>query len=249
MNINNDIKRMKQLIREKIWKDLEENKVSLFPRPIKGRIPNFVGAEEAAELLSKTKVFKNAELVKISPDSPQRPVREIALREGKKVLVPTPRLRGEFYLLDPDKISDYRRASTIAGLRSYGLKINLSRISKIDLIVIGSVAVTLNGDRVGKGEGYSELEYAILRELNKVDENTPIVTTVHELQIVDFIPNEPFDVPVDAIVTPNKVYYITKRRLKPAGLYLEYLDRKKIEETPFLKEYLLKYKNIKLDFI
>jgi len=35
----------------------------------------------------------------------------------------------------------------------------------LDAIVCGSVAVTRDGRRCGKGEGYSDLEFAILREL------------------------------------------------------------------------------------
>jgi hypothetical protein len=35
----------------------------------------------------------------------------------------------------------------------------------LDAIICGSVAVTRDGRRCGKGEGYSDLEFAILREL------------------------------------------------------------------------------------
>lgn len=228
----------KSEIREKIWKLLEEKNIASFPRPVYGRIPNFKGAEEAAKKLAETKEFKEAKIVKVNPDAPQRPVRELVLKEGKILLVPTPRLRGEFYLLDPKKIDNYKEASTIHGFFKYGEIVNLYSISKVDLIVAGSVAVTITGDRVGKGEGYSELEYAILRELGKVDEKTPIATTVHDVQIVDYIPTQPYDVPVDIIATPTKVIYTKRKREKPKGIYLEYLTKEKIEDTPFLKKFL-----------
>jgi len=228
----------KSEIREKIWKLLEDKNIASFPRPVYGRIPNFKGAVEAAIKLSETKEFKNAKFIKVNPDAPQRPVRELVLRKGKILLVPTPRLRGDFYLLDPEKINNYKEASAISGFSKYGEVVNLTSLSKIDLIVAGSVAVTLNGDRVGKGEGYSELEFAILRELGKVDENTPIATTVHDVQIVDFIPTEPYDVPINIIVTPTKIIYTERKREKPKGIYLEYLTKEKIEETPFLKKFL-----------
>ncbi|TRM84424.1 5-formyltetrahydrofolate cyclo-ligase, partial [Sulfolobus sp. F3] len=160
------------------------------------------------------------------------------LRMGKKVLVPTPRLRGDFYLLDPKRISNYSEASRISGFSKYGIKVNIEELDKIDLVVVGSVAVTLSGDRVGKGEGYSELEFAILRELGKVGENTPIATTVHDIQIVKEIPIEPFDVPVDIIATPTTIIRVNRRREKPRGLYIEFLTKEKIQSTPYLKEYL-----------
>ncbi len=226
----------KQQIREMVWKLLEERDIASFPRPVYGRIPNFKGSDKAAENLAKTREFAKAEVIKVNPDAPQRRVREIALREGKTVLVPTPRLRGEFFLLDGKRV-DPRRASTISGFTSQGKRISFEEIPKVDLVVVGSVAVTLSGDRVGKGEGYSELEYAMLREMGKVDESTPVATTVHSAQIVDQIPVEPYDVPVDLIATEKEVIR-TQPRPKPKGLYMEYLTKEKIEDTPYLKQYL-----------
>ncbi|ACP35772.1 5-formyltetrahydrofolate cyclo-ligase [Sulfolobus islandicus Y.G.57.14] len=232
----------KQEIRELIWKRLEEENIALFPRPVYGRIPNFKGADKAASNLAKCKEFKEAEIIKVNPDSPQYKVREIALRQEKKVLVPTPRLRGDFFLLDPTRISssDIPKASRISGFEKYGIMVSLESIERVDFIVAGSVAVDLNGNRVGKGEGYSELEFGILRELGKVDENTPIATTVHDIQIVDEVPSEPFDVPIDIIATPTRLIRVNRKREKPKGIYLEYLSKQKIDETPFLKEYLKK---------
>ncbi|MBW9141507.1 MAG: 5-formyltetrahydrofolate cyclo-ligase [Candidatus Aramenus sp.] len=226
----------KQQIRELIWKTLEERDIASFPRPVYGRIPNFKGSERAAENLARAREFARAEVVKVNPDAPQRKVREIALREGKKVLTPTPRLRGEFFLLDGRSV-DPRKASTISGFTKMGKRVSFEEIPHVDLVVVGSVAVTLKGDRVGKGEGYSELEYAILRELGKVDEGTPIATTVHSIQIVDYIPVEPYDVPLDLIATEKELIRVEPRQ-KPKGLYLEYLTKEKIEDTPYLKRYL-----------
>lgn len=118
--------------------------------------------------------------------------------------------------------------------------VSLESIERVDFIVAGSVAVDLNGNRVGKGEGYSELEFGILRELGKVDENTPIATTVHDIQIVNEVPSEPFDVPIDIIATPTRLIRVNRKREKPKGIYLEYLSKQKIDETPFLKKYLKK---------
>ncbi|AWR93628.1 5-formyltetrahydrofolate cyclo-ligase [Acidianus brierleyi] len=228
----------KQEIREEIWKILEEKNIASFPRPVYGRIPNFKGSNIAAQILSKTPEFKKAEVIKVNPDSPQRKIREIALTQGKKVLSPTPRLKGEFFLLDGKKISDPKKASSISGFTSFGEKINFDKIPPIDLIIVGSVAVTRKGDRVGKGEGYSELEYAILRELSKIDEKTPVATTVHSVQIVEEIPYQIFDVPVDIIATEQELIRTHSERKKPTGLYLEFLTKEKIEDTPYLRYYL-----------
>lgn len=39
------------------------------------------------------------------------------------------------------------------------------------------------GWRIGKGEGFADLEYGMMRCIGAVDENTPIITTVHDCQV------------------------------------------------------------------
>lgn len=232
----------KASIREYVWRILEEKNVALHPRPLRGRIPNFKGAEIAAQKLSELEEWKNARVIKINPDAPQRPVRVRALLENKVVIVPTPRIRSGFVLLDPSSIP--RRsisfAATIRGFMSLGRKIEnideLASIRRIDLIIEGSVAVDLRGNRLGKGEGYGEIEYAILREIGIVDEDTPIATTVHDLQIVEEIPVDPWDVPVNIIVTPTRIYRVKPEKKKPNGILWDLVPQEKIEEIPLLKQ-------------
>ena len=118
-------------------------------------------------------------------------------------------------------------------------------IKDVDLIVIGSVAVDVYGTRIGKGGGYAELEYAILREIGKVTEDTPIVTTVHDLQVLNNeLPREKHDVPVDIIVTPTRIIRTIKPRPKPQGIYWDLLGEDKLESIPILKE-LLRLKQLR----
>jgi 5-formyltetrahydrofolate cyclo-ligase len=231
----------RESLRQKIWREMEEKNIARFPRPVYGRIPNFVGAEQAAERLINTDIFRRAQVVKVNPDSPQKPVREAVLRKGKILIMPTPRISRGFLVLDPKKISPalYSVAATIQGAFRYGAPIHPSEIPEVDLIVAGSVAVSVYGERLGKGEGYSELEYSILKEFNKVSEETPITTTVHDVQVVDFhIPLEPWDFTVDYIFTPTRSIRCVGERKRPPGLLWQYLDKEKIDEIPLLKEML-----------
>jgi len=231
----------RESLRQKIWREMEEKNIARFPRPVYGRIPNFVGAEQAAEKLINTDIFRRAQVVKVNPDSPQKPVREAVLRKGKILIMPTPRISRGFLVLDPKKISPalYSVAATIQGAFRYGAPIHPSEIPEVDLIVAGSVAVSVYGERLGKGEGYSELEYSILKEFNKVSEETPITTTVHDVQVVDFhIPLEPWDFTVDYIFTPTRSIRCVGERKRPPGLLWQYLDKEKIDEIPLLKEML-----------
>lgn len=234
--------RAKDGIRRRIWDELQARGVARFPLPPHGRIPNFVGAEDAARRVASLPEWRRAAVVKINPDSPQRILRLWALEEGKLLLMPTPRIREGFLLLDPRRIpaNRYGEASTIRGAFRWGLPLRtpgeLLSLGRVDFIVEGSVAVDPWGGRLGKGEGYGELEYAILRELGLAGEDTPIATTVHELQLVkERLPQDPYDVPVDYIATPARLLRVNPRPLRPRGILWSMLPKEKLGEIPFLR--------------
>jgi len=232
---NRDIK---SEIRKRIWDLLEKNNIAKFPRPAYGRIPNFLGAEKAALRLSRLGVFTGAKVVEVSPDSPQKHVRYLALTHGKVVVMPTPRLKKGFIILNPRKIPQqfYGIASTIRGAFTWGVKVSPKNLPEVDLIVTGSVAVNIKGCRLGKGGGYSDLEFAILKELGKVNDETTIATTVHDLQVIEQdIPLDPWDVGVDLIVTPSRLIR-TSGSFKPKGILWNYVNTSLINEVPILKE-------------
>ena len=105
-------------IRKQVWDLMEERGVARFPRPVHGRIPNFEGAAQAAERLKELASWQEASVVKANPDSPQRPVRRLALEQGKVVYMAVPRLREEkcFLELDPKKL---RGAEGLLHLRRF----------------------------------------------------------------------------------------------------------------------------------
>ncbi len=235
----------KQEIRERIWDDLEESGEARFPFPPHGRIPNFADAKAAAERLADQPEWQQAETIKANPDAPQLPVRRRALREGKTVYMAVPRLRDEkcFLRLDPDELEDYDDATTVSGSSKHGVQVGPEVVAEIDLIVSGSVAVGTGeqnpsaGVRIGKGEGYSDLEYAILHELDLVDDQTPVVTTVHERQCIDDeIPTDEHDVSMDVIVTPDQVYRPANslENQGTIGIDWELLSDERLEEIPVL---------------
>lgn len=84
---------------------------------------------------------------------------------------------------------------------------HVKKFPKCDLVIKGSVAVDLQGNRLGKGGGYGDREVAFMLQKNLITKDTPITTTVHDLQIAGKIPAEEHDLKVSIIVTPKKVYY------------------------------------------
>ena len=230
----------KRDLRERIWNYLEDEGIARFPFPPHDRIPNFAGAKDAADRLAETEEWENAGAVKANPDAPQLPIRRRALREGKTVYMAVPRLRDAkpFYELDPGEIppDEHDSAPTISHVEEYARQVGPEEVPSIDLVVSGSVAVTEAGARVGKGEGYSDLEYAVLRELELVGEETPIATTVHDAQVVtDAAEVEAHDVPMDLVVTPSKTIRTETEFERPTGVFWDALSDERIAEIPVLE--------------
>ena len=48
------------------------------------------------------------------------------------------------------------------------------------------------GFRIGKGEGYADMEYAMMVTMGAVNQVTVVITTVHDCQVVD-IPDQLVD--------------------------------------------------------
>lgn len=234
------VKRTNQEIREGRWEAMQKVGVSRFPGAV-GRIPNFVGAEHAAERLSEVDHWRGARVLKCNPDSPQRPVRARGLREGKVIYMAVPRLRDLrcFIELNPAVLDEdeLKRAATIKGAFRVGRPVMISEMRAVDLIVAGSVAVNRTGGRVGKGGGYSDLEYALGRTFGFVRENTPILTTVHPIQVIDVhIPRMANDIPIDFIVTPEEMIETGKDLARPTEIYWEMLSQERLDAIPVLRQ-------------
>jgi len=229
----------KDLLRDERWRALKEAGAARFPG-VRGRIPNFIGAEAAADRLAETEVFERARVLKSNPDSPQRPVRHRALKAGKTVIMAVPRLteRACFIRLDPGRLDDPWKASSIKGASRMGERIREDAVGRIDLSVTGGVGAGEDGARLGKGGGYSDLEYAILRELSLVDADTPIVSTVHPTQVLPAgaIPVEPHDISLDLVCTPQSTLRFERTLPRPAGVDWDALDDEKIAAIPVLAE-------------
>lgn len=229
----------KQRLRERIWTLLERRRVARFPFPVTGRIPNFQGAQQAADRAAALPEWQTARRLKCNPDAPQRGLRLRALREGKIVFMAVPRLTDErcFLCLDPARLGTrLAEAATIKGAARLGEPVTPKELGHIDLIVAGSVAVNARGARVGKGGGYSDLEFALAREAGAVDARTPVLTTVHALQVLKAdIPMTPHDVPVDLVVTPERVIRTRHAFPKPDGIRPQELSADQVEAMPVLR--------------
>jgi len=230
----------KAALRQEVWAAMRAAKVARFPGAA-GRIPNFTGAEAAAERLRALPAWREARTLKANPDLAQLPVRQRALEDGKTVYMAVPRLAGPepFFALDPDHLSEPpRKAASISGATRSARRVMLDGLSPVDLVVMGSVAAGEDGARLGKGGGFADLEFALATAAGLIGPHTVSVTTVHELQLrpAGTIPLTGHDVLVDFIVTPDRVIDCRPGRgpRPAAGICWDDLTEEKIAAIPLL---------------
>ncbi|XP_024591342.1 methenyltetrahydrofolate synthase domain-containing protein isoform X3 [Neophocaena asiaeorientalis asiaeorientalis] len=220
---------------------MEARNLADFPRPVHHRIPNFKGSYLACQNIKDLAVFARTQEVKVDPDKPLEGVRLLALQSKKTLLVPTPRLRtGLFNKITPPPGATkdvLRKCATSQGVKNYSTPVGLDSRVLVDLVVVGSVAVSEKGWRIGKGEGYADLEYSMMVSMGAVSQGTPVVTIVHDCQVVD-IPEtllEDHDLTVDYILTPTRVITTGCERPKPTGIVWSKISCEMMGKMPVLR--------------
>ena len=227
----------KQSVRERIWQRIDSDPMVRTPRSAWGRIPGFAGAQAAAARLAELPEWRAARVLKCNPDTPQLPVRVLAIEQGKLLYMAVPRLASPlpFFALQQSSLGvPAAEAATIDGSSRHGVPTRLEHMLPIDLIVCGSVAVSTSGVRIGKGAGYADLEFALLLDLGLISEQTQIATSVHDVQVLDeALPETRHDFRVDWIATPTRLLSCP-RVPRPPGLLWQELEPAQIAAIPAL---------------
>ncbi|XP_010004560.1 PREDICTED: methenyltetrahydrofolate synthase domain-containing protein [Chaetura pelagica] len=203
--------------------------------------PRAEGASHAATRLLALQEFRAANTVKINPDTPQKNARFLTLEARKTLLVPTPRLRTGLFnrIVPPSGASKeiLKICATSQGVKEFSVPVGLDGKARVDLVVVGSVAVSEKGWRIGKGEGYADMEYAMMVSMGAVQEDTPVITIVHDCQVLD-IGEEllgDHDLTVDYILTPTRTIKTDCKRPKPRGIIWHKVSYEMLEKIPILK--------------
>ena len=214
---NMNLKEKKESIRKSIYDKLFKENQSLRSNGDYGKIPDFKGSDIAAELLATTDEWKDSKTIFCSPDSAQIPVRYLALKENKNLIMASPNLEHGYLYLEGNKLDGKEKeASTKEGAFDYCSKFfefgekasDDSFDIAIDMLVEGSVGVDRFGNRIGKGKGFADREIEDLFNKNLIDENTPLVTTIHPFQLVENVPMEDHDKKLNMIVTTDEIIRI-----------------------------------------
>lgn len=126
-----------------------------------------------------------------------RPLLNWAVAEGLRVLLPVTREDG---LLDWT-VADGRseRRHELGFPEAVGEALGPIAVGDVDLILVPAAAVDRAGMRLGWGRGYYD------RTLGSMERRPPVYAVVHDAELLDEVPAERHDQPVDGAVTPSRV--------------------------------------------
>ena len=233
--------RGKDALRQEIWSLLKRQAAS--PGDPVGHIPDFVGSDRAADRLAELPIWQAARVIKCNPDKAQAPVRLRALRDGKLLYMAVPRLVDARCFVELTaaalraKDADLDTASQWQGALEHGRLVAFEEMQPIDLVITGCVAVARSGGRTGKGAGFADLELGMLRQVGLLAPGTPIITTVHGLQLVDDarLPMQRHDSPLDWIITPDEAIETHTPYPQPAGVDWDAVQPDQYQSIPALR--------------
>lgn len=232
----------KDRLRSHVWSQLRIQGASIGDPT--GHIPRFVGNEIAAERLATLPCWQQARVIKSNPDRVQEPARLRALQDGKLLYMAVPRLRKRrcFVALEAAALEAQGVALEVAatnrGAMRHGRLVAFADMQPIDLVVVGCVAVARDGGRTGKGAGFADLELGILRQFGLVQGETPVVTTVHAIQVVadQALPMQAHDWSLSIIVTPEDTMVTQPTRAQPLGIEWDLIRPEQWRTIPALSE-------------
>jgi len=165
-----------------IWGKSDKVKERLFAFPV------FCEAQVVLFYLSLKEEVQTQEMIKE------------ALKLNKTVGIPLIKLRERDIL--PVELLSYNENLTVGPLGIPQPKDGGWRAlspDKIDLVIVPGVAFDERGNRIGFGMGFYD------RFLKRTSSRTKTVALAFELQLVPIILSQPYDVPVDYIITEKRV--------------------------------------------
>ncbi|WP_344466418.1 5-formyltetrahydrofolate cyclo-ligase [Kitasatospora kazusensis] len=161
-------------------------------------------AEHAAPLAGPGRTV--AAYVSVGSEPGTRPLLDALRERGVRVLLP---------VLLPDNDLDwaeYRGAGELAPagrglLEPTGPRLGPEAVTGAALVLLPGLAVDRRGLRLGRGGGSYD---RVLARLAAAGARPVLATLLYPHELLDAVPAEPHDLPVDAAVTPSGVIWLTR---------------------------------------
>jgi len=214
--------------------------------------PDFRGSAAAVNRVVKQSCYKDARTVLITCDNSLEGLRYQALKDGKKVIAGTYRLRRGFVLLDPSRIDgeDLRLAACLDGMEKPGIgrAVSLMQLRDegmhIDMCITGGLVFNQDGVVLHEGQALFEVQWALLQDIKILENTAPVIAVVHSCQVVDEVsmglektsPNKPGEVQCDLVITPDTVFEIEAAVKSASGIDFDIVDAEALNNIQPLQE-------------
>lgn len=205
-------------------------------------IPDYEGSQQCADAIRQMDWYQASSVLFITPDNNLARLRQHAVQDDKTIIVATYGIVRGFLIMGRQDVPPGQEcfAASLDGMEEFARAIDLDglgRLGRIDLLITGASIINHQGVRWGKGHGYFDLEWAMMRELGLVEEATPIIAVAHDCQVIDLeLTPAVYDTVVDRIVTPSRVIDVERTLPKPLGIFWDQLDPTVRERIPPLAE-------------
>lgn len=196
--------------------------------------------------------YKSATTILVTSDNSLEQLRYRALKNGKRVLVATYRLRRGFVLLDPKRIEDARLelAACLDGMEKQGIGrvVSLAQMRDegmaIDMCVTGGLVFNEEGVVLWEGQSLFEVQWALLFDIGVLTTKAPVVAVAHSCQVIDetslnlekIKPSKSGEVQCDFVITPEKVIEVEDAVKPKSGVDFDTIDPEALNNIPPLQE-------------
>ena len=237
----------KAALREDVWAELRKvgRPDSRHHWDFSSFIPDFDGSEKCSERMANIPAYASLgdRRVFVTPDNCLDHIRTRLLLDGHPYVMTTLSMTRGFLGVEPDSVTEgeFGYAGSIDGANNrFGRPVTVDDLRAgppFGLMVTGCSVVSQSGVRFGKGHGYFDVEWAVMSELGKTDENTAIVVVCHDVQVreADLQP-APHDTIADWIVTPTRTISVDHPPREPGRIRWELLARAGRDGVPVLEE-------------
>ncbi len=127
-------------------------------------------------------------------------IKELLINGEKNIIVPFVEKGNPILQLSGLKDFNELEPKTYGILEPKEGKIKKFNINNLDLVIVPGVAFDKSGHRIGYGFGYYD------RFLKKLSKDAIKIGLCYDFQLIDKIPEEKHDVPMDIVVTERKVF-------------------------------------------
>ena len=221
---------------------IQKDKQSLRDEIVSSDLPIAIDGK-SAEQVRRLPCYRQVRQIFVSPEPALEQIRINCLVDGKMLIMSSPGMKQGFFLLAPFTIPfrDLGYAVSMRGLAKYGKKLDMSAVKElaVGLFVTTCLTVDKGGGQLGDGNGFFDLAYSIFSVQGGVAENAVVCAVVGEEQInTGFLPQDPWDVKADFIVTRKEIIPTSAEKDVSADILWEILPEKRIRKiTPLWQLY------------